>query len=100
MEDKGVLLLVPVFLLGVIAVVLVASSARSKSTLRERRLQREDAGRILDEDAGRKRSRVVSNKRNKEQDDDGTRVSPLLLPPADEARIEAVAPRNDTIRKL
>jgi hypothetical protein len=100
MDERSFALVAVVCALSIVAVVLVAASSKGRAGERDRRFRLKDAERALKGVDSGGRVSCVSQRADDERRDEEARRSPLLIPPADEARIEAVAPRNDITRKV
>lgn len=92
MSDPGSYLLVVVALLAVVALVMVGSSKPIGQRAAEKRRGLHPAS---SETSGSGGKRLHSGTKSSDIEDDGAVAqSPFLIPPPDEARIEAVAPNN------
>ena len=95
--DDGFFLVALVVVLAVVALVLVGASKPDGE--RKRRDLIKESHKALDASAKRSGQRVAMRIRNDADEAPPVTMSALIVPPPDESRIEAVAPKNEPVRR-
>lgn len=101
MEEEGLLLMAVVGVLGIVAQVLMGASAKNERSSRESRAKGADGSTSPVPAKRQSRRRSVKTLAEGGAGDtvDDLPMSNLLIPPPDDPRIEAVAPKNDLAQR-